>query len=299
MNLSPIHIQPTNNPAILKFEANHFLLKDGHYEYGNIDEAKNSPLAQELFYLPFVKTVYLSGNFVAIEKYDIVAWEEVQEGLAERIAEYLRSGQPVVVEGVSKKIPVTVYSESTPNPAVMKFVANRRLVSSPISFRNEGDAMNAPLAQALFKLGFVKEVFMDENYIAVTKQEGADWSAVTMELREFISDFLRMGGEVVSTGFLAGSIYPSTPVARDGEQLDETSLQIIALLDEYVKPAVASDGGHIAFDSYDADAKRVTVVLEGACSGCPSSTYTLKNGIETMLKSMLPAKVAEVIAING
>jgi Fe-S cluster biogenesis protein NfuA len=292
-----ITLVETNNPAILKFEANHFLVKE-NYEYKNIDEAKDSPLAQQLFYLPFIKTVYISGNFIALERFDIVQWNDVKDEVAQNLVEYLNSGEPVVMESKStKKMPITVYAEVTPNPAVMKYVANKAIVPGIFEFKNIDEAMNSELAKQLFHFPFVKEVFFDQNYVSVTKYDMADWTDITMELREFIREYLAEGKEVVSEESIQKT--EQTAKKETSEHHDETSLQIINILDEYVKPAVASDGGNILFQSYEEESKTVNVILQGACSGCPSSTFTLKNGIETMLKNMLGDKVNEVVALYG
>ena len=293
-----ITVVETNNPAILKFEANHFLVKD-NYEYKNIDEAKDSPLAQQLFYLPFVKTVYISGNFIAMERFDIVQWNDVKDEVAQNLVEYLNSGAPVILESNSaKKVPITVYAEVTPNPSVMKYVANKAIVPGIFEFKNIDEAKNSELAKQLFHFPFVKEVFFDQNYVSITKYDMAEWNDISMELREFIREFLSDGKEVVSIE--APEITQNELGTNSVSQpQDETSLQIINILDEYVKPAVASDGGNILFQSYEEESKTVNVILQGACSGCPSSTFTLKNGIETMLKNMLGDKVNEVVALNG
>lgn len=287
----------TNNPAILKFEANHFLAK-GNYEFKNIDEAKNSPLAQQLFHLPFIKTVYISGNFIGLERYDIVQWNDVKDEVAQNLVEYLNAGEPVVIEESDAKTPTTVYAEVTPNPAVMKFVANRMIVPQTLEFKNIDDAKNSDLATELFHFPFVKELFFDTNYISVTKYDRANWEEISMELREFIREYLNSDKSVIDDAY-ASEATNSSSATVPLEDLDETSQQIISILDEYVKPAVASDGGNIVFQSYEEKSKTVNVVLQGACSGCPSSTFTLKNGIETMLKNMLGEKVNEVVAING
>ncbi len=293
-----ITVVATNNPKILKFEANHFLVK-GQYEYKNIDEAKDSPLAQQLFYLPFVKTVYITSNFVGLERFDIVEWDDVKNEVAQQLVEYLNAGEPIVLEeGSDKKQPITVYAEVTPNPAVMKFVCNKRIVPATFEFKNIDEAKNSPLASALFHFPFVKEVFMDENYVSVTKYEVADWEEVNMQLREFIRDFFSEGKEAVA----AEAIQKSNATKQQQQtetNYDDTSQQIIDILEEYVKPAVASDGGNIQFQSYEAESGTVSVILQGACSGCPSSTFTLKNGIETMLKNMMGDKIREVVALNG
>ena len=293
-----ITVVPTNNPKILKFEANHFLVK-GNYEFKNIDEAQKSPLAQQLFYLPFIKTVYVSGNFVALERFDIVEWEDAKDEVAQQLVEYLNAGEVVVNEEVAnQKEAITVYAEVTPNPAVMKFVANKKIVPTIYEFKNIDEAKDSKLAQELFHFPFVKEVFLDQNYVSVSKYDMAEWEDVTMELREFIRNFLADGKEVVSEKAMEVTKNNSSTAALD-KNYDDTSLQIIDILEEYVEPAVASDGGNILFQSYEQDSKTVNVILQGACSGCPSSTFTLKNGIETMLKNMMGDKVNEVVAING
>lgn len=295
-----ITVVPTNNPAILKFETNHFISKHKNYEFKNIDEAKNSPLAQQLFYLPFIKTVYISSNFIGLERFDIVEWSDVKDEVAQQLVEYLNAGEPVVLEeDGAKQVAVTVYAEVTPNPATMKFVASRKIVPATFEFKNIEEAKHSPLATALFQFPFVKQVFLDENYVSVSKYDVAEWDEVTMELRELIRNFIADGKEVVATDQVAPSATKAPKTQEEAQAYDDTSLQIIDILEEYVKPAVASDGGNILFKSYEEESKRVNVILQGACSGCPSSTFTLKNGIETMLKNMMGDKVQEVVALNG
>lgn len=297
-----ISIQPTTKPTIVKFEANKFLTKHESFEFHNIEEAARSPLAQQLFHLPFIKTVYIAQNFVAIEKYNIVHWKDVQQEIAEQIEAFLNNGGIVAhpSENENQKIPVTVYAETTPNPTVMKFVSNKKLVLQTVEFKNIDEAKNAPLVKELFHFPFVKEVFLDENYLSITKYDIAEWDEITSELREFIRQYLEQGKDVL----LEDEITPKASNTSEEQpiqkvKLDDTSAEIVAILDEYIKPAVASDGGNIMFDSYDPDEKLVKVILQGACSGCPSSTFTLKNGIENMLKEMLQGKVEKVEAING
>ncbi|MBO3097129.1 NifU family protein [Gelidibacter pelagius] len=300
MQTTTISIQKTSNPTIVKFEADKFLTNHESFEFSNIDEATNSPLAQQLFYLPFIKKVYISGNFIALERYDIVEWEDVQEEVAQQIEQYINDGNSVVTEEtVKKKSPVSVYAESTPNPAALKFVANRQLVATSYEFVSIEDAKYSPLATELFHLPFVKSVFFDENFISVTKYDTADWSEITSELREFIRQYIESGKEIILADAPKALKKTESQVGAKFEEYDDISKEIITILDEYVKPAVASDGGNIEFKSYDPATKQVNVILQGACSGCPSSTYTLKNGIETMLKEMLKDKDLTVEAING
>ncbi|MDB9961293.1 NifU family protein [Oceanihabitans sp.] len=300
MNTYKVSIQETTNPSILKFELNQFITQHQSYEFNNIDDAKSSPLAQQMFYLPFVKKVYISSNFIAIECFNIVEWKDVQDEVAEQIQSYLNNNG-VVLEASTpiKKVPVTVYAESTPNPSVIKFVANKKLVAATFEFTSIDEAKVSPLATELFHFPFVKSVFIDENYISITKYEVADWNDITMELREFIRTYIENGKDIVQAN--APEVVKQTTEALDKsfEALDDISKEIINILEEHVKPAVASDGGNIQFDSYDPESKKVKVILQGACSGCPSSTFTLKNGIENMLKEMLKDKVSSVEAING
>ena len=264
--------------------------------FQNIDEAKGAPLIQQLFYLPFVKSVSLSETTIRVERFDILEWEEVIEEVKEQLQTYLNDGGVVIEAQRNDKIPVSVYAESTPNPAVMKFVANKPLVPQSVEFKNIDEAKNAPLAQKLFHLPFVKEVFLDANYVSITKFEITEWDEVVMEVREFIRAFIEEGNIILTETPAAIEINENKETS---ENLNATEQQIVSILDEYIKPAVASDGGNIVFDSYDEVEKEVHVVLQGACSGCPSSTFTLKNGIETMLKEMIPGKIATVVAVNG
>ncbi|RXJ52815.1 NifU family protein [Gelidibacter gilvus] len=300
MQTTTISIQKTSNPTILKFEADKFLTNHESFEFSNIDEAKNSPLAQQLFYLPFIKKVYISGNFIALERYDILEWEDVQEEVAQQIEQYINDGKPVVTEEtVKKQTPSSVYAESTPNPAVLKFVANRKLVATSYEFVSIEDAKYSPLATELFHLPFVRSVFFDENFISVTKSDVADWSEITTELREFIRNYIESGKDIILADAPKALKKTESQVEAKFENYDDISKEIITILEEYVKPAVASDGGNIEFQSYDPKTKKVNVILQGACSGCPSSTYTLKNGIENMLKEMLKDKDLTVEALNG
>jgi Fe-S cluster biogenesis protein NfuA len=300
MSTFSITVQETSNPAIIKFEANQFLTKHTSHEYNNIDEAKNSPLAQQLFYLPFVKKVFISGNFVAAERFNIVNWKDVQEEVAKQIEDFLNEGGEAVIEdGTAKKVPVTIYAESTPNPAAMKFVANKKLVVSSFEFKNLDDARHSPLATELFSFPFVKELFFDENYISILKYDVSEWDDIIVQLREFIKSYIENDKVIISADAPILQEKSEAVVQEKFEKLDDISKQIVNILEEYVKPAVASDGGNIEFQSYDEASKTVQVILQGACSGCPSSTFTLKNGIENMLKEMLGDKVQSVVALNG
>ena len=298
--MNRISIKNTNNPSIVKFEWDEMLTKGKNYEFKNIDETSESPLAKQLFYLPFVKTVYISGNFIAIEKFSIVEWEDVQTEVANQIEEYITSGGIVINENtLVKKNPITIYAESTPNPAVTKFVVNKMLTKVAVECKNIDETKASPLAKDLFSFPFVKEVFIDENYVSITKYDIASWEEITFELRNFLKQYLEQTDIVVDETLIEKTDNYKIQQEEYFENLDVTSQQIINILEEYVKPAVQSDGGNITFNSYDEQANIVKVTLQGACSGCPSSTFTLKNGIENMLRQMLNNNTIIVEAMNG
>ncbi len=302
MNSQTITIQSTNNDNILKFVSSQILINGGSYEFNNIDDAKKSPLAQQLFYLPFVKKVFITANFIAIQRFDIVEWSDVQEEVREQIEAYLQAGNIAVKEtdNSRKKEAIEVYAEVTPNPSAMKFGTNKSLTATDVEYKNiEEASKSSPLAQALFGFSFVKGVFISENYISITKFDVVEWNDVYAEVRNFISTYLQDNKTIIKELPKTESTTKKEKEEATTDGLDGTPGKIIAILDEYIRPAVASDGGNIAFKSYDEESKVVSVILQGACSGCPSSTITLKNGIETMLKEMLPNEISEVVAING
>lgn len=299
--MTKISIKETQNPTILKFEFEDFITKNESFEFKNIDEAKSSPLAQQLFYLPFVKTVYISGNFIAVERFSIVEWDDVKEAVAEQIESFVNNGGVIINidENKPKKQPITVYGETTPNPSALKFVVSRMLTKNAVEYKNIDQTASSPLAKELFKFPYVKEIFIDENYISVTKYELNSWDEITLELRTFIKQYIENGGIVLDDSVVINAEKQEQIKTEEFDKLDVTSQQIINILEEYVKPAVAADGGNIAFESYDEESKIVKVILQGACSGCPSSTFTLKSGIENMLKSMLNDEKIQVEAINA
>ena len=266
--------------------------------FSNIDQASDAPLVKQLFYLPFVKKVFIENNIIIIERFDILEWEEVITEVATQIEDYLNQGGVIINEPKNiKKSPITIYAESTPNPSAMKFVANKKLVSQSISFKHIDEAVDAPLVKKLFNFPFVKEIFLDENYISISKYDETVWDDIVMELRDFIKNYLEQEKAILGISF-SGNNIENNP-KNFSKNLNETEQEIVNILEEYVKPAVASDGGNIIFDSYEDKEKLVKVLLQGACSGCPSSTLTLKNGIENILKEMLPGKVNLVEAVNG
>ena len=295
MNTHIIKFRETSREEELEFYSNKLLIDERH-AFNTIDEAKNFPLVQQIFYLPFVKKVVLNKKSVFIEKLNILKWEEVQDALCKQLSEFLNNAGKVSNIENKTKTPITVYAESTPNPNVMKFVLNKQLFKEVYEFKNVDDTKNAPIAQSLFNFPFVKEVFLDFNFISITLNSKYDWNENVMEIREFIRSYIQDGNTIIDENSIKN--IPSK-LDLNIEKLDDISKQIIEIIEKHVKPAVASDGGNIVFESYEKDTKNVNVILQGACSGCPSSTVTLKNGIENMLKQMLPGMIHEVNAINS
>ncbi len=195
-------------------------------------------------------------------------------------------------------VPVTVYVEMTPNPNTMKFVANKYLLinGESVEFHSGADAKNySPLAEALFQFPFVKTVFITANFITIAKNDSISWDFVTMELREFVKNWIVEGKDILIQMPVAKSKPADADESKPLKEYapSEYDEAIRSLLDEYVRPAVEGDGGAIDFVGFEEGT--VTVALRGACSGCPSSTATLKGGIENLLKQHLP-DVKEVVA---
>ena len=202
--------------------------------------------------------------------------------------------------------PVTVYAEMTPNPATIKFVADVMLIDNgeSVEFLSKEECKeHSKFAEALFNFPFVSGVFISGNFVTITKSAAIDWNYVMQSLREFIHEWISDNDVLVEKipemrAFSVADEKGTELVSEEPEINTELDRIIFELLEEYVRPAVESDGGAIYFKSFDEPSGKVTVVLKGSCSGCPSSTATLKGGIETLLKSHVP-EVAEVVALNG
>jgi Fe-S cluster biogenesis protein NfuA len=269
-------------------------LSEKRIEFEKIEETNEFPLIQQIFYLPFIKKVILNKHSVYIEKLNILKWEDVQEELCSQLEEFLNKGGLVSKAEIKKVSPVTVYAESTPNPNAMKFVVNKKIVDDVYEFKSVDDTKDSPLAKSLFGFEFIKEVFFDFNFVSLIQRQGNNWDENVMDVREFIRSFIQDNNTIVFEDRIKSQIKTKSNV-----EFDDISKEIIKIIDENIKPAVASDGGNIMFESYDVTTQKVNVILQGACSGCPSSTITLKSGIENMLKDMLPGKISEVNAVNG
>ena len=201
------------------------------------------------------------------------------------------------------EIPFIIYAEATPNPSSMKFVANKLLMTQggTAQYNNMAEAKGSPLAQKLFEFPFVKQVFLSGNYLTVTKADAVDWDDILIETRSFITSFLNKKGNVAvleapKQELATDSSFKETTTVytEHAAPKNQTEARIIEVLEQYIRPAVEQDGGMIVFKEMHEGV--VTVKMKGACSGCPSSTMTLKAGIEGLLKRLLPDEVKEVVS---
>lgn len=195
----------------------------------------------------------------------------------------IKTGNPVI----------SIYTEMTPNPETMKFVANKLLYpGKSVDFPDEASAKPSPLAQQLFTFPFIRSVFIASNFVTLSKTaDTEDWQDVIPTIKQFLKEYLEEGKSVVNEEELANVKVESTNEVHADD--DDVVKRIKELLENYVKPAVEMDGGAIQFKSYEEG--KVNLMLQGSCSGCPSSMITLKAGIEGMMKRMIP-EVKEVVA---
>ncbi|MDN5626492.1 MAG: NifU family protein [Weeksellaceae bacterium] len=289
-----IIIEPTQNPKVMKFIADYNLIP-GSLELDRDSDISEIPLAQELFNYPFVERIFITANFVAVAKQDSVEWEHVAESLKNIIEDELLANPRIYLQ--KRKEMYQIYSEMTPNPAVMKFISSKMLMDGFIEVKSREEADNIPLAKELFDaFDYVKEVYVSDNFVAVTRDDQFQWHEVMNPVRSFIAEFLQ-AGKTISNEEPHQHENPVLKIINREYTNDEQKISDI--LNEYVAPAVENDGGKISLIEYDQENKTAKMLLQGACSGCPSSTATLKNGIQSILKQFVPELVENVEAVNG
>ena len=289
-----IIIEPTANPKVMKFIADYTLIP-GSLELDRNSDISEIPLAQELFNYPFVDKIFITANFIAVAKQDLVEWDAVAENLKNVIEDELLANPRVYLQ--KKREAYQIYAEMTPNPNVMKFVSSKMLLDGFVEVKSREESDEVPLANAIFnEFEFAKEVFISDNFVAVTKDHSVEWHEVMIPTRALIAEYLQNGGEI-------SKIEPQkheSPVEKMiNRDYTDDEQKISDILNEYVAPAVEGDGGKISLMEYDAGSKTAKMLLQGACSGCPSSTATLKGGVENVLKQFLPDLVENVEAVNG
>ncbi len=285
--MSKLTVKKSQDPTLIQFVAENKLTRKTHV-FNNMEEAQVSPLAQHLFNLPFVKSMVISDDYIVLERTEIVTWDEVQHDLKQIIEAYLSQGKPVISD--VKKENIQIYVEETPNPDTLKFVTNRFLSKNPIQVNGLKEAGEIPLAFELFEYPFVRKVFISQNFISITKDKVLEWYEVSEPIREFLLEYLDKKDNVISRD--------KYDTLKDHGKTGDTEKQIKSLIEQYIKPAVARDGGNIKFENFDPVTKTVNVTLQGACNGCPSADITLKNGIEATLKQFLGDQIGSVKSLN-
>lgn len=289
-----IIIEPTENPKVMKFVADYNLIP-GSIELDRTSDITEIPLAQELFNYPFIERIFITANFIAVAKQDAVEWDHVVGSLKNIIEDELLANPRIYLQ--KKREMYQIYAEMTPNPAVMKFVSTKLLMDGFVEVKSRDEAAEVPLAEAIFnEFDFAKEVFISDNFVAVTKKVSVEWHEVMVAVRAFIAEYLQNGGKISN---LEPEKHESPVESLMNREYTETEQKISDILNEYVAPAVEGDGGKISLMEYIAETKTARMLLQGACSGCPSSTATLKGGIENVLKQFVPELVENVEAVNG
>lgn len=285
-----IKIQNTENPNVIKFTTNKALL-EGSLELDQNSNVSHIPLAKELFNFPFLTKIFITANFIAVAKENVVEWGLIQENLKNIIIENLEKYPSLILPKTEEK--TIFYTEKTPNPAVVKFVTENNLINGFLELKSAEEAQDVPLAKKLFQeFDFIKEIFINDNYLSITKNNDTEWELITKKILVFLDNFFQNGEKI-------SNIEGKNNHIDSDKTYTETEQKINDILTEYVAPAIENDGGRISLIEFDEETKTAKMLLQGACSGCPSSTITLKMGIENILKNFLPNVVENVEAING
>ena len=279
-----IQTETTPNPATLKFLPGQPVLKIGTADFPSAETAGSSPLARRLFGVDGVDAVFLGNDFVTVTKRDDIDWDHIKPAILGAIMEHYQSGQPVMEDDA-----LNLRTEATPNPATLKFLPGKEVLpAGSADFPAPEAAESSPLAQRLFAVEGVTGVFLGPDFITVTKTDAFEWDVLTDPVIAAIAAHHKAGEPVIADGAAGASAVGHA--AHDGPDAEVVG-QIKTLLDTRVRPAVAQDGGDITFHGFDKGI--VYLHMQGACAGCPSSTLTLKAGIENLLRHYIP-EVSEV-----
>ena len=283
---------PTDDQTRIFEISGHGDLVEDEINFPDVESAGRSPLAYKVFGFPWADSVKIAPQFVSITKQDWVDWDVLADPLANLIKEHLELKQPVLFEksrsGVSEEPkdmpPVEVRFEPTPNPNALKFVTNRHLSHSAHEFNTTEEAEASPFATKIFQFPWADGVFISQDFITIRKSEIVEWDAVSQPLADMIKEHMEQGLAL----FVDDS---SSEISENDPPIVQ---QIKQILNQEIRPAVAMDGGDIVFQRFEDN--RVYLHMKGSCAGCPSSTMTLKQGIESRLRERIP-EVQEVIAI--
>lgn len=290
-----VYIQTTENPQIIKFVAQETLIP-GALEAERNSLVPNIPIIQKLFGFSFIEKIFITANFVAVSKSDETLWENKANEIKELISKELTKNPKIYPEKKEKTFPL--FADMTPNPNVMKFVSTENLIEGFLEVEEQDilKVIKIPLAKTIFKkFKFVKKVFISDNFISVTKDNTVEWHDIMISVKDEISEFLH-SGQKISNIPPSSHDKPVESLIKRNYNKDEQ--KISEVIEEFVAPKIGRDGGKISLVEYDEVHKTAKMLLQGSCSGCPSSIITLKNGIENILKHHLPGMVEKVEAIN-
>ncbi len=291
-----VYMEQTAQPNHMKFVANIMLYGQNSVEFLDAESVGDrSELAKQLFEMEGVRSVLIENNYVKVGKSKDFEWIELKSQIREFVQTFLRDGKdPINLESVEAYNLANIVCKvlPTPNPENIKFVFDNLNLyeNGSIDFpNNESVKGQSPLADELFTMSEIRNVFIANNFVTIGKSNDADWDDLAPKIKVFLEKYLTDQKDVLNLTTIQA-------IAAEGKtegDEDEMVLKIKDLLQKYVQPAVEMDGGAIVFKEYNDGV--VTLGMQGACSGCPSSTITLKAGIEGMMKRMIP-EVKEVIA---
>lgn len=280
-----ITFEKTENPRVGKFVVNKTLLS-GALEISRDSDFSEIPLAVELFNYDFIEKIFITANFIAIAKDSSYEWDEIGESLKLIIEDYLID-YPDIIEK-KKESKLFVFQE-TPNPDVVKFICSNQILNGSLEIK-KNEMTSHPISKALSEnFNFIEEIFVNNNQISIIKNNNTEWESKIEKINDFLINYIQEGGKLFSE---------NKSETKEKREFSETELAIISVLDEYVKPAIEADGGMISLVEFDEETKTAKMLLQGACSGCPSSQITLKSGIQNVLNHMLPGTVDHVESIE-
>ena len=287
-----IYTEITPNPSSLKFLTGRTLLHKGSVDFPDLASTDEAPIARKLFDFRFVDSISIDTSSITITKDPDFQWEEIIPLVKNFLKAYFAQDLPLFTSKFleenraqeENKPELTVYTEITPNPSSLKFVLNRELSrNTSHDFPDVASAKESPIALKLFEFDFVEGVFIGENFITISKRQGIDWDHIIPTVKDFIKSYF-----VQNLPLFSGKLAEEN---QTQEEIEDSAIvsEIKKLLASHVRPAVAADGGDIIYESFDEDDGILRLRLQGSCSGCPSSTITLKAGIEGLMTRMVPA----------
>lgn len=292
----PMEINYTSHKSILKISLGFFISQFESFEFSRNSSASNPPLAASLFKLPFIDVIYLGQDYIALKLREDELWNTLrEEQVVTLITAHLTAPESILkptLRHPNKKVPISVYTENTQNALVLKFVCSIKLTLQSEEYLSVSETESAPIARELFGFDAVKHVFINANYIAVTKTNQTDWMMASLGLREFIRHYLMRQKPVIINH---SDAIPGTVVSKSTEDsLDEISKKVITVINGDFQTALRQDGGAIKFHSFDSKSKTLTVVAQGACRYSPAVRDSIKEGLAPRLEEALPDAISHI-----